>query len=419
MGIDQLIEDSSSTRLKDLVFVKSSADGTNVSIPGLERSEVFETKGFILPNHDTGRIIPTESQVNTNDPSVVITDSSATEYDSADESSICSTPLLPLEKLVGVEPVSGPKTIKSILKLYADKRTDNRVIGLIKRMGSEVNPKQKRRLCMNKVDLVENKKDLLMVADQFKDLPGYERYFMIYGLKDFGVKDLTQYLTEHALKRPWDEDPLIMTDDVLNISLEVVREKLLDHIHQGTLKGLRITVVISSGREGDGEGPAWAPLFNNYMLTTSKLQDWDKADELRISDDETARIRERALKNMLRHKKLCLVLDLDHTEWMAASCVYMVGSWQYHNGKYVGLRAYWQIGYELHRFGSSYGDKVVGGSPAGKLSSGWLVVVPLRSGLRFPCAWSLIYISYAPLQIFLGHKETITVHETDHPQKSE
>ncbi|GJT94062.1 GTP-binding protein ERG [Tanacetum coccineum] len=156
--------------------------------------------------------------------------------------------------------------------------TDNRVIGLIKRMGSEVNPKQKRRLCMNKVDLVENKKDLLMVADQFKDLPGYERYFMIYGLKDSGVKDLTQYLTEHALKRPWDEDPLIMTDDVLNISLEVVREKLLDHIHQGTLKGLRITVVISSGREGDGKGPAWAPLFNNYMLTTSKLQDWDKAD---------------------------------------------------------------------------------------------------------------------------------------------
>ncbi|GJZ85777.1 hypothetical protein Tco_0651116 [Tanacetum coccineum] len=86
MGIDQLTEDSSSTRLKDLVFVKSLADGTNVSIPGLERFEVSETKGFILPNHDTGRIIPAESQVNTTDPSVVITDSSATEYDSADES---------------------------------------------------------------------------------------------------------------------------------------------------------------------------------------------------------------------------------------------------------------------------------------------------------------------------------------------
>ncbi|GJT92015.1 hypothetical protein Tco_1080860 [Tanacetum coccineum] len=32
------------------------------------------------------------------------------------ESLVCSTPLPPLEKLAGVEPVSGPKTIKSILK---------------------------------------------------------------------------------------------------------------------------------------------------------------------------------------------------------------------------------------------------------------------------------------------------------------
>ncbi|GKF53986.1 hypothetical protein Tco_0160896, partial [Tanacetum coccineum] len=45
-----------------------------------------------------------------------ITDSSTTEYNSADESSVCSTPLPPLEKLAGAEPVFGPKTIKSILK---------------------------------------------------------------------------------------------------------------------------------------------------------------------------------------------------------------------------------------------------------------------------------------------------------------
>ncbi|GJU52358.1 hypothetical protein Tco_1226072 [Tanacetum coccineum] len=46
-----------------------------------------------------------------------VSDSSATDYDSANESSVCSTPLLSLKKLDGVEPVSGPKTIKSILKL--------------------------------------------------------------------------------------------------------------------------------------------------------------------------------------------------------------------------------------------------------------------------------------------------------------
>jgi GTP-binding protein Era len=36
-------------------------------------------------------------------------------------------------------------------------------------------PEQKRILCMNKVDLVEKKKDLLEVAEQFKDLPGFDK----------------------------------------------------------------------------------------------------------------------------------------------------------------------------------------------------------------------------------------------------
>ncbi|XP_030944593.1 GTP-binding protein ERG isoform X2 [Quercus lobata] len=59
------------------------------------------------------------------------------------------------------------------------------------------------------------------------------RYFMISGLKGYGVKDLTQYLMEQAVKRPWDEDPFILSEEVMkNISLEVVRERLLDHVHQ-------------------------------------------------------------------------------------------------------------------------------------------------------------------------------------------
>ncbi|GKF56598.1 hypothetical protein Tco_0166938, partial [Tanacetum coccineum] len=72
-----------------------------------------KAEGFILPNHDTGRILLAESQRNTieTDPSVVVTNSSANEYDSADESSVCSTPLPPLKKLDGVkinEPSSAP-----------------------------------------------------------------------------------------------------------------------------------------------------------------------------------------------------------------------------------------------------------------------------------------------------------------------
>ncbi|GJX67151.1 hypothetical protein Tco_0302878 [Tanacetum coccineum] len=78
--------------------------------------KLYKAKVVILPNHDTGTILPAESQINTTNPLVAVTDSSSTDYDSADESSISSTLLPPLEKLVGAEPISRPKTIKSILK---------------------------------------------------------------------------------------------------------------------------------------------------------------------------------------------------------------------------------------------------------------------------------------------------------------
>ncbi|GKA58794.1 hypothetical protein Tco_0758107 [Tanacetum coccineum] len=65
--------------------------------------------------NDTRRILPSESQVKVTDPLVIVTASSATDYDSVDESLVSSTPLPPLEKLAGAEPISGPKTIKSIL----------------------------------------------------------------------------------------------------------------------------------------------------------------------------------------------------------------------------------------------------------------------------------------------------------------
>ncbi|GJX04315.1 retrovirus-related pol polyprotein from transposon TNT 1-94 [Tanacetum coccineum] len=87
IGVDQLTEDPSSSGQKDLAFVKSSADDKKVSIPGIERPWLSEAEGFILPNHDT-----------------------------ADKSLVCSTPLPPLKKLDGAESISGPKTIKSILR---------------------------------------------------------------------------------------------------------------------------------------------------------------------------------------------------------------------------------------------------------------------------------------------------------------
>ncbi|GKB83346.1 hypothetical protein Tco_0950241 [Tanacetum coccineum] len=85
-------------------------------MPGVERHWLSEAEGFILLNYDTGRILPAESKIKVTDPLVPVTDSLVIDYDSADESSICSTPLPLLEKLASVELDSGPKSIKSILK---------------------------------------------------------------------------------------------------------------------------------------------------------------------------------------------------------------------------------------------------------------------------------------------------------------
>nr|GEX63154.1 retrovirus-related Pol polyprotein from transposon TNT 1-94 [Tanacetum cinerariifolium] len=62
-----------------------NVDDTKVNIPGVERPWLSEAEGFILPNYDT------------------------------DESSVYNIPLPPLKELDGAEPISRPKTIKSIL----------------------------------------------------------------------------------------------------------------------------------------------------------------------------------------------------------------------------------------------------------------------------------------------------------------
>nr|GEW99170.1 hypothetical protein [Tanacetum cinerariifolium] len=61
-------------------------------------------------------ILPAESQRNTTNPSVAVTNSSAIDYDYADESLVYNTPLPLLKKLDGTELISGPKTIKLILR---------------------------------------------------------------------------------------------------------------------------------------------------------------------------------------------------------------------------------------------------------------------------------------------------------------
>ncbi|GJU66637.1 hypothetical protein Tco_1252896 [Tanacetum coccineum] len=116
LGIDQLNEDTSSSGLKDLMFIKSLVDNSEMSISDSNKPKLSGAEDFTLSNHDTSNVPLTESQRNKTDHSVVVSDASVTDYDLADKSSVYSTPLPPLEKLTGAEPVSGPKTIKSILK---------------------------------------------------------------------------------------------------------------------------------------------------------------------------------------------------------------------------------------------------------------------------------------------------------------
>lgn len=55
-------------------------------------------------------------------------------------------------------------------------------------------------------------------------------------------------------------------------------EYLFFHVHNATNSNSHLCVeqLNTSGGAADTEGPAWAPLRDNYMLTNSKLKDWDK-----------------------------------------------------------------------------------------------------------------------------------------------
>nr|GEV31238.1 hypothetical protein [Tanacetum cinerariifolium] len=105
---------------EERIFVgKESArngEWTIITIKSFNLHKSSGAKESTLPNHNTDEVPSNKPQRNITDPSVVVSNSPASDYDSTDESSVCSTPVLPLEKLDGAEPSSGPKTIKSILK---------------------------------------------------------------------------------------------------------------------------------------------------------------------------------------------------------------------------------------------------------------------------------------------------------------
>ncbi|GJT94372.1 retrovirus-related pol polyprotein from transposon TNT 1-94 [Tanacetum coccineum] len=95
-----------------LVVVKSLVEDTKVSILVVERPWLSEAKGFNLPNHDTGRILPAESQLKVTNSLGIFTDSSITDYDLADESLVYSTLLPLLERLASASKNNSAPTGK-------------------------------------------------------------------------------------------------------------------------------------------------------------------------------------------------------------------------------------------------------------------------------------------------------------------
>jgi GTPase Era involved in 16S rRNA processing len=55
-------------------------------------------------------------------------------------------------------------------------RRDGRVCRLVEKLGNEVNVSQKKVLCLNKVDLIEPKRLLLPLAEEFGELPAFDRF---------------------------------------------------------------------------------------------------------------------------------------------------------------------------------------------------------------------------------------------------
>nr|GEU64312.1 hypothetical protein [Tanacetum cinerariifolium] len=137
LGPDQFAEDPSSSGQKDLSFVyffkgfTSSFTNHVYRRRGIERPWLSKVKGFTLSNHNTCRILPAKSQVKITDPLVAITDSSATEYDPAKESSVCRNPLPLLEKLA--ENIMAKAEINNVtMEQYLTLTRGNQVPSVVK-----------------------------------------------------------------------------------------------------------------------------------------------------------------------------------------------------------------------------------------------------------------------------------------------
>nr|GEX54763.1 hypothetical protein [Tanacetum cinerariifolium] len=182
----------------------------------VERPWLSESEGLTFPNHDTGRILLAESQVKIIDPLVAITYSSATEYDSADESLVCSTPLPLLEKLADFingssvkTPMVPPNNLGHDLNGKAVNETQNRA--------NEVNIDYAKLIWEDIITKINKK-----TREKFIPNLGFLSLLLEHNIEGYGFKNVTlnptQVFNVHnwTLKKNQPEGPPF-TDHMLSI----------------------------------------------------------------------------------------------------------------------------------------------------------------------------------------------------------
>eukprot|EP00897_Mesotaenium_endlicherianum_P007276 jgi/Mesen1/6577/ME000336S05800 len=113
------------------------------------------------------------------------------------------------------------------------RQPDPRVWRLLERLGAERLAGQQRLVCLNKVDLVRDKQQLLPLAQRIQALHAFDRVFMISGLKNRGIRLVEDFLHSLAVTRPWEQDPRhVTTQSGATMALEIVRERFFERLHK-------------------------------------------------------------------------------------------------------------------------------------------------------------------------------------------
>jgi GTP-binding protein Era len=141
-------------------------------------------------------------------------------------------------------------TIEADLVLLLVDISKKNVVSSVKKTIEHVLDKNvKVMLVLNKIDKVNNQK-LLSLSKEINDLYDFERTFMISALKEDGVSDLLNIVSDYMPSGPWFYPEDQISDMPMRLlAAEITREKLFQKLHQEIPYGL--TVETESWEEFD------------------------------------------------------------------------------------------------------------------------------------------------------------------------